>query len=142
MIATPDPVAGLADLKMEALRSLWRDRFGDPPPLRSTDLMRRALAERLQQAAYGGDLDLDRRLARAAARHRSGRRPVVRLVAFKPGSRRQREWQGEHHQIEVVEGGYVWNGRTCKSLSQVARLITGVRWNGPRFFGLREGAAR
>lgn len=142
MIAIPDPVAGLSDLKLETLRDLWRDRFGEPPPLRSTDLMRRVLAERLQQAAYGGDPELDRRLAQAAARHRPGRRPVVRTVAFKPGSRLEREWQGQRHQVEIVEGGYIWSGRTCKSLSQVARLITGVRWNGPRFFGLREGSDR
>lgn len=141
MMTGPDRITGLADLKLEALRGLWRDRFGEPPPLRSTDLMRRLLAERLQQTAQGGDPDLDRRLAQVAARHRPGRRPVVRTVAFKPGSRLKREWQGQRHQVEVVRDGYVWEGQTYKSLSQVARLITGVRWNGPRFFGLRESSA-
>ena len=111
MMTGPDLVASLADLKLEALRGLWRDRFGEPPSLRSIDLMRRLLAERLQQAALGGDPDLDRRLAQAAARHR----PVVRTVAFKPGSRLEREWQGRRHQVEVVRDGYVWEGQTYKS---------------------------
>lgn len=138
MIGTDD-LEWLRPLNIDALREVWRDRFGEPPPpLRSGDLMRRALAERIQQAGEGVDAGLDRRLALTAARHRTGRRAVVRTVTFKTGSRLERAWQGQRHQVEVVEGGFIWEGRPYRSLSQVARAITGVRWNGPRFFGLRE----
>ena len=137
-----DDLRWLEPLNIDALRSVWRERFDEPfPPLRSGDLMRRALAERIQQVAEGIDAGLDRRLAQTAARHRTGRRAVVRTVSFKTGARLERAWQGRRHQVEVVEGGFVWEGRPYKSLSQVARAITGVRWNGPRFFGLREDAA-
>lgn len=129
----------LPSMNIDALRRLWRDHFGEPPPLRSGDIMRRALAERIQQGA--GNIDLERRLAKVASSHRTGRKPTVRTTSFKTGSILQREWQGVRHQVEVVDGGYRWNGEVHKSLSSIARAITGSRWNGPRFFGLREEAA-
>ena len=135
-----DDLQALETMKIDALRAVWRGRFGEPPPLRSGDLMRRALAERMQMAVEGGDSVLDKRLAQTAARHRTGRKATIRTAAFKSGSRLERTWQGQRHQVEVVEGGFVWEGRPYKSLSHVARAITGVRWNGPRFFGLREVA--
>ena len=134
-------VADLAELEpmtIDQLRGAWRERFGEPPPLRSGDLMRRALAERIQEEAEGIDCLLVKRLGQVAARHRTGRKPTLRNSTFKPGSRLERLWKGERHRVEVVEAGFVWEGRPYKSLSQVARAITGVRWNGPRFFGLRE----
>lgn len=124
-------------MSLDEVRTAWRERFGEPPPLRSTDLMRRALADHLQQE--GSSHPLDKRLTQLAARHRTGSKPTVVAHSFKTGSLLQREWQGERHQVEVVEGGYVWKGQTYKSLSAIAREITGARWNGPRFFGLREG---
>ncbi|KAK0360300.1 hypothetical protein LTR94_027839 [Friedmanniomyces endolithicus] len=87
--------------------------------------------------AHGRNEDLDRRLAKTASRHRTGYKPAVRTAAFKPGSRLEREWKGERYQVDVIDGGYVWNGRTFTSLSPIARQITGSRWNGPRFFGLQ-----
>ena len=132
-------VAAVASMTLEEVRYVWRERFGEPPPLRSTDLMRRALADRLQQE--GSSHPLDKRLAQLAARHRTGSKPTVVADSFKTGSLLQREWQGERHQVEVVEGGYVWKGQSYKSLSAIARAITGSRWNGPRFFGLREDQA-
>lgn len=137
-------VADLAELEpmtIDQLRGAWRERFGEPPPLRSGDLMRRALAERIQEEAEGTDRLLVKRLSQVAARHRTGRKPTLRSSTFKPGSRLERLWKGERHRVEVVEAGFVWEGRPYKSLSQVARAITGVRWNGPRFFGLREDVA-
>lgn len=127
---------------MESLRRTWRLTFGDePPPLRSAAVLMRVLAERAQVEAMGGDTSLDQRLAKTAARHRVGSKPVVRTATFKPGSRLEREWKGQRHQVDVIDGGYVWNGQTYASLSPIARQITGARWNGPRFFGLREDAA-
>ncbi|GAA0399271.1 DUF2924 domain-containing protein [Brevundimonas terrae] len=130
-------VEAVAKMKLDDVRTAWRERFGEPPPLRSTDLMRRALADRLQ--LEGSSHPLDKRLAQLAARHRTGSKPTVVAHSFKTGSLLQREWQGERHQVEVVDGGYVWKGQSYKSLSAIARDITGARWNGPRFFGLREG---
>ena len=138
-----DDVRGLLTrldaMGIDELRALWRERLGDPPPVRSTVILRRALAEALQMNAAGhGATAPDRRLASAAARHRLGHKPKVRTAAFKPGSTLVREWQGRRIEVEVVRDGFVWNGEKHASLSKVARLITGVRWNGPRFFGLRE----
>jgi hypothetical protein len=141
-----DDVRGLLTrldaMGIDELRALWRERLGNPPPVRSTVILRRALAEALQMKAAGhGATAPDRRLASAAARHRLGYKPKVRTTAFKPGSTLVREWQGRRIEVEVVRDGFVWNGEKHASLSKVARLITGVRWNGPRFFGLRETEA-
>ena len=132
LLTTLDPMS------VEDLRALWRERLGEPPPVRSGDILRRALAEELQVRAMGRDVRLDKRLAAIASKHRIGHKPKVRTTAFRPGSMLIREWQGRRHEVEVARDGYIWNGQKHASLSKVARLITGVRWNGPRFFGLRE----
>lgn len=138
MTLAPD-LSALRAMTIEQLRSAWSERFGDAPPrLQSKDLMRRVFAERLQTEAEGGNIGLDKTLRQVAARHRPGRPTVPRTAVFKTGSRLERLWQGQAHHVDVVEGGFEWSGRRFKSLSQVAREITGVRWNGPRFFGLRE----
>jgi hypothetical protein len=124
-------------LGVEQLRAMWRERFGDPPPIRARDLLRRALAERLQEEAFGVDIDLQRRLTPMAARVRPGRRPVIASTTYKSGSVLEKDWEGVRHTVGIVEGGFVWNGKRFQSLSAIARAITGVRWNGPRFFGLR-----
>lgn len=134
-------LAAIQDMGVDGLRLVWRERLGEPPAIRSRDILRRALAEQLQMAGAGRDAVLDRRLAKVAARHRTGCKPKVRTTTFKPGSTLVREWQGERHQVEVAADGYIWNGQKHASLSKIARIITGVRWNGPRFFGLREGEA-
>ena len=128
----------ITSMDIEGLRTEWRRRLGEPPLVRSPDLLRRALAEELQMQAEGRDLALEKRLAKTAARHRTGLRPKVRTTAFKTGSLIIREWQGQRHEVEVVPGGFRWRGETYASLSKIARLITGVRWNGPRFFHLRD----
>lgn len=139
MTATPG-LSGLEAMSIDQLRTDWRSRFDDEPPgFQSRDLMRRVLAERIQIKAEGPDPALDRRLQQMSSRHRAGRKSVPRTATFKTGSRLERLWQSERHQVEVVADGFEWRGGRYKSLSQVARAITGVRWNGPRFFGLREG---
>lgn len=132
----------LAGQSVDALRAAWTARFQDPPPpLKSADLMRRALAERIQMELEGLDAGLAKRLLALAARHRPGRKSTPRTATFKAGSRLERLWKGERHQVEVLADGFEWHGERFKSLSQVARAITGVRWNGPRFFGLRGETA-
>ena len=129
-----DEVRALEAMGLEALRGVWRVRFGAPPGLRSVDLLRRLLAWRIQADAYDDlDADLRRRLRGAAMS-----RPVDRRE--RPGARIAREWQGQRYEVEVVDGGFVHAGARYRSLSEVARAITGTRWNGPRFFGLRAGS--
>jgi hypothetical protein len=125
-------------LDVGALRSLWRERFGEPPPIRSRDLMQRAFAEKLQEAAFGVDVELQRRLGSLSARVKPGRKPSLASKTYKPGSVLEKDWEGVRHRVEVVDGGFVWCGSRYGSLSAIARAITGVRWSGPRFFGLRS----
>ena len=135
-------VASLEGLDLEGLRQAWRARLASPPPpVRSGDLMRRLLAERLQLQALGGDAELDRQLAQLAPRYRKS--GGVKATANRVRTRTVivREHQGRVHRVEVVDDGFAWQGRTWRSLSEIAREITGVRWNGPRFFGLREAKA-
>jgi hypothetical protein len=131
-------LSSLNDMGIDDLRAVWRDRFGDPPPVRSGDLLRRALAERLQEEAFGPDLEVARQLRKLSARVRPGSRPRLQTAVYQPGSLLVREWDGMRHEVRVEADGYRWRDTHFKSLSAIAREITGVRWNGPRFFGLRE----
>jgi len=134
-------IASLTTMKLDRLRTEWRRRLGvEPPSLQSTELTRRFLAENLQLAVHGHDLELDRRLARLARDYRAGRSPPSKGRRLGPGAVLVKVWKGERHQVEVTAGGFQWRGRAFDSLSSVAREITGTRWNGPRFFGLREAS--
>jgi len=125
-------LASLETATLEELRAEWGRRYGAPPRLRSADLLRRILAWRIQAASEGGLDRATRRLLRSDAAGRETRLAAGSLIA--------REWQGVRHEVEAVDNGFVYAGRRWKSLSEVARAITGTRWNGPRFFGLREAA--
>jgi hypothetical protein len=124
-------VRGLEAMDLVALREAWEHRFGPPPKQRSPELIRLHLAWRIQAAAFGS-LDADTR-----ARLRRSSKGATAADRMEVGSQLTREWLGERHQVTVVSGGYLYAGRTWKSLSSIARSITGARWNGPRFFGLR-----
>lgn len=130
-----EEVRALASMNIDALRAEWRARYGPPPSLRSTDHIRRLLAWRIQAEAFGGLEGETRRALLKNTRKTSGPR-------LGPGVRLAREWKGERHEVEVLDRGVEYRGRTYESLSHVAREITGVRWNGPRFFGLREEPAK
>lgn len=124
-------VRALEPLDLEGLRQVWRERYGVPPELRSPDLLRRWLAWRIQAEALGGlDAETRRRL--------SGRSAAA--PKMQPGTRLVREWKGEPHEVVVSAQGFTYGGATHRSLSEIAREITGARWNGPRFFGLRSAA--
>jgi hypothetical protein len=138
-----DEIAHLRGLDLEGLRARWRSLTGRAAPAQlPRALLLGALAYRVQAAALG---DLDRAsvrfLERLAAEDRSGGRatvPIPASMSLRPGSELNREWEGTVQRVRVLADGYAWNGTTYKSLSQVARAITGTRWNGPRFFGLRD----
>jgi len=126
-------VRALEGLDLEGLRAEWRRRFGAPPRLRSSDLLARLLAWRIQEAWFGGLSPETLKLL--------GQRGAAGGPDLKPGMRLEREWRGQLQTVDVVEQGFRWEGRIYPSLSKVAFAITGVKWNGPRFFGLRDKGA-
>jgi hypothetical protein len=120
------------------LRAHWQEIFGAaPPPAFSKDLLARALAYRLQERARGGLGPNTARLLRSLT-IRPGAVPPRRV---KVGSVIVREHKGVLHEVMVVPGGFCWQGEPYGSLSTIAKKITGVSWNGPRFFGLRTKEA-
>lgn len=131
-------IASLRGLTIEELRQAWKERFGPPPYVRSGDFLRRCLAERIQLQAFGADPVLDsqlRALVRDFERTGAVRAPAAKL---KTGAVLIREYGAKTHRVDVLAKGFRWEDRTWRSLSAIAREITGVRWNGPAFFGLRE----
>lgn len=124
-------LAGLETFDLHQLREKWRECFAAPPTFRSTEMLRLLLAWRIQAVALGG-LDKETRDALA----RTGR-IVAEGQDLGVGAKLRRSWNGKDHVVTVVERGFEWRGRTFKSLSAVATNISGTRWNGPRFFGLR-----
>ncbi len=125
-------VEALEDLNLAGLRSRWRARYGSPPPLRSLELLRLMFAWRLQTEAFGAlDYETRRRLKRRGPIEAEG-------LALGVGARLRREWQGRIVEVEVEAAGFRWQGTLYPSLSAAATAIAGTRWNGPRFFGLRE----
>jgi hypothetical protein len=150
-------LAALKALDLHDLRARWRrlTRTAAPEYL-SRALLLRLVAYKLQ-ARIHGDLDPEtaRYLARVVKertrRLKAGEKrkpkqpppvpPVSADTRLKSGTLIGREFNGTMHRVTVVEGGYAWNGATHKSLSEIARKITGTRWNGPRFFGLRSRSA-
>ena len=125
-------VEALNGLDLKGVRAVWRSRFGAPPKLRSVELLRLLLAWRLQAELHGGlDADLRRQL-------RDRRRIRMERLNLVVGTRLRREWQGRTVEVVVAEDGFHWNGKAHRSLSAVATAIAGSRWNGPRFFGMRQ----
>ena len=134
-------VAALDELSKDNLIQRFGQLYGRPPP-RYTQraLLVRTVAHRIQENAQGGpDPALRRRLARLAGElRRTGRISVGTRPPVKPGTRLLREWQGETHSVTVLESGFLYRGERHDSLSVIARTITGTRWSGPAFFGLRN----
>ncbi len=134
-------IARLNDLGLAELRHIWKERLGTPPPaVISTELTRRWLSWELQAQAKGGfDTTTRRRLRQLCKAFRT--HPLSKPLldtSPSPGTTLTREWNGVTHRVMVLEEGFAWNGRKHASLSEVASRITGTRWSGPRFFGLRQ----
>ena len=136
-------IARLRDLDVGQLRKRWRAVFGRRAPAHlPRHLLFRVMAYRLQ-ADRLGDLDSEsqRLLDHSGSPEEAGQSAVdlVRRIAdVRPGTVLGREWNGRMQRVTVIADGFAWNGKTYPSLSQVALAITGTRWNGPRFFGLRD----
>lgn len=127
-----EEVRALAGLDLEGLRDAWRRRYGAPPKARSQELVRLSLAWRIQAEAFGGlDMVTRRRLRQSPG-------APARSDHLGVGARITREWRGVLHEVDRVADGFRWNGTIYSSLSAVAKAISGVKRNGPQFFGLRE----
>jgi hypothetical protein len=142
----PDPAVEaeldrLAVMPIAQLRVRYREAFrADPPKAFSPDLLRRSIAYRIQEKAYGGLSRSTQRLLdqmiKAFSAKPSGKIVLPRRI--KPGSVLVREWKGRSHRVMVLADGFAYDGKTFGNLSEIAGFITGTRWNGPRFFGLRS----
>ena len=145
-MTTQDPIlarlAALKAMSVNELKAEWKVLFDTPAPNNSRSFLEGRLAYRIQELTFGGPDKQTRRLLDLLADEVEGtltrkaqiadpRNPVV-------GTRLIREWDGVPHTVTVLKDGFDWEGRRYKSLSAVARAITGTRWNGYRFFGLRE----
>ena len=131
----------LADLPRPDLVEHWRALYGaNPPKGISRPLLVRAVAYQMQVKRYGGLKPATARQLRAIANgHPGAGHGNSETMVLKPGARLVREWNGRTHVVEVVDGGFIWDGERHRSLSAIARAITGARWSGPRFFGLNTG---
>ena len=141
-----DEIVHLRGLDLKGLRARWQSVLQRPPPdYLPRHLLFAIVAYRIQADRFG-DLDHETRqlLDRTGAKE-SGTAMSARLVTFdqkrtqlRPGTVLVREWDRRSQQVMVMSDGFAWNGKTYDSLSKVAFAITGTRWNGPRFFGLRN----
>jgi hypothetical protein len=145
-MTTHEPIlarlAALKAMSVNELKTEWQALYDAPAPNNSRNFLEGRLAYRIQELTYGGPDKQTRRLLDLLADEVEGtltrkaqiadpRNPVV-------GTKLIREWDGVAHTVTVLREGFDWDGRRFKSLSAVARAITGTRWNGYRFFGLRE----
>ena len=133
----------LESLALDRLREEWRRLHQTPPPKRlSREILLRGITYKMQENAFGG-------LSKAVFRKLQTSSPTDALAAkkrrprpsFKPGTRLVREWHGFTHTVVILADGVEWRGQRYRSLSVVARAITGAHWSGPRFFGLNGARA-
>ena len=129
-------LGALADLPPAQLREKWSAMVGTPPPSVPPSLLRRLVAQRMQERRHGALPGLvSRELNRIAAGDQAA--PSVRpRMELTPGTRLVREWNGQTITVEVQEEGFAYAEQNWRSLSEIARHVTGAHWSGPRFFGL------
>lgn len=131
----------LATAPIVELRKRYREVLRtDPPKAFGPDLLRRSIAQRIQEKAYGGLSGPTKRLldqlVKAVAAKPNGKLELPRRI--KPGSELVRTWKGKTYRVVVRPDGFAYDGKTYAGLSEIASLIAGTNWNGPRFFGLRS----
>lgn len=135
-----EKVAVIEKATFAELKQIWTDEFGIvPPPIRAYEIFRRMVAWRFQEQYLGGLSQSARaqlaRLMAALDRDPKGERALFRL---KPGFTLVREWKGVKYHVQLLDEGFEYQGKVYASLSEIARLITGTRWSGPLFFGLKK----
>ncbi|MGE0774554.1 MAG: DUF2924 domain-containing protein [Sphingomonadaceae bacterium] len=130
-------LAGIATMAAVELDAQWQSSFGEAAPVLPPSLLRRALAYHAQEQAFGG-------LPASVAQMLDGLTDSPSMAAATPeiclkaGTRLLREWNGTVHAVLVLDTGFEWSGARYRSLSEIARKITGAHWSGPRFFGLKR----
>ena len=135
----------LESMERSELQSFWGERFGgDKPSTRGVDLLRRQIAWKLQEEHHGGLTTATKRRLRDLAhsyikdeKHTPKAQPTLQS-----GTTLTRNWKGKIHTVQVQRDGFIYKGNHYKGLSKIAREITGTRWSGPLFFGLRKPAKR
>jgi Protein of unknown function (DUF2924) len=138
----PEQLAGLQSLPRQQLLDLWRKLYRRAAPTGfKRDLMVPFLAYRIQEIAYGGLRPSTRselrRIARRMVNSSTASNRQICQPKLKSGTRILRKWRGETHEVVVTESGFEYRRARYKSLSEIARKITGTRWSGPAFFGLK-----
>jgi hypothetical protein len=132
-------LAGLPALDRRALIEKWRTLYGTEPPVGSQNkFLLHAIAYRMQEQALGGLKPATRRFLEKAAEDNALRQQMLPIISMKTGTRLLREWHGVTYEVIIMEDGMQCNGKRYRSLSEVARAITGTRWSGPLFFGLKK----
>jgi hypothetical protein len=128
------------------LLAIWTATIGNPPRFQaSRELLASALAWQLQERKFGGLKPATQRKLRDLARAQKRKRPSITLpspINLRPGTALIKQWRGAQHVVTVLADGFQHRGKTYGSLSHLAREITGTRWNGPAFFGLRKRHGR
>jgi hypothetical protein len=134
----------LPALSKAELQAKWREKLKQAPPLHlNKPILVPLLAYKLQEQAFGGLKSAYKRRLRQLAESfernaGNGARAVSATARIKPGTRLIRQWDGQTHQVTVAEGGFEYKGTRYRSLSEIAGLVTGTRWSGPLFFGLKQ----
>ena len=135
-------LAALKTTPTAKLKEQWAALFDSPPPPYNRRFLESRLAYRIQELAYGGlKPETVRRLEQLGEQLDGGNKAIRRLRGSDipiAGTRLVREYQGVEYTVTVIADGYEWQGRPYKSLSAIARAITGTRWNGLLFFGLKN----
>lgn len=131
-------IAALQLMSTTDLQTAWQRLYQTPPPIRmSRDLLLRGVAYKIQEQAYGG-LSLSTKRKLRSKTDPPGGAPV----AFRAGTKLVREWHGRVHTVNTLENGFEYQGEHYRSLSRIARQITGVHWSGPLFFGISQRSPR
>jgi hypothetical protein len=143
-VAISERLLTLPHLQKTALVQLWQELFStDPPEGMRKELLVQFLAYRLQEEEFSELSDRShRRIKKLADSIDASTRSVSPKLAIKPGTRLMRQWKNQVHVVNVEEGNYEYKGARYESLSEIARLITGTRWSGPLFFGLKDRAIK
>lgn len=136
-----EQIAALENINLAELRKRWTRMFGASVPKGlSQDMLIRGIAYKIQEKAYGGLSQAMKRKLNAIAKQidDGDLRGFDTGPALKSGAKLIREWQAQTYQVTVLDDGFEFNGNRYRSLSMIAREITGVRWSGPKFFGLKK----
>jgi hypothetical protein len=137
-------VAALPKRPTKELNALWRKYFDNDPPQAGKSYLVRRLAYRLQELAHGGIAPKANELLNTMANASDGKsaKPLEPGTTLTPGTRLIREWQGMEHFVTVLDQGFEYQGRKFRSLSAVAKAITGTHWSGPAFFGMKRSKSQ